>query len=64
MEILLTQHDAAEALQVSVRTLERLRVTGNGPAYVKTNRLVRYRQADLDMWIADRVRHSTSEVGQ
>jgi predicted DNA-binding transcriptional regulator AlpA len=62
MQNLLTQRDAAEALRLSVRTLERLRVTGNGPAYVKTNRLVRYRQADLDTWIADRVRHSTSEV--
>jgi excisionase family DNA binding protein len=62
MDMLLTPRNAADALQISVRTLERLRVTGNGPAFVKTgNRLVRYRQADLENWLASRARHSTSE---
>ena len=59
---MLTQMEAAQILRVSVRTLERLRVSGGGPSYIKTGRLVRYRQADLDRWIADRVRGSTSEV--
>jgi excisionase family DNA binding protein len=60
--MILTQSEAAQFLRVSVRTLERLRVSGEGPTYIKTGRLVRYRQADLDRWIADHQRHSTSEA--
>ena len=59
---LLTQREAALALRLSVRTLERMRVTGNGPRFVKCNRSIRYQQSDLDAWIASRVVRSTSEV--
>jgi excisionase family DNA binding protein len=59
--MMLTQSEAAQMLRISVRTLERLRVSGGGPTYIKTGRLVRYRQSDLDKWISDRERHSTSE---
>jgi excisionase family DNA binding protein len=62
--MMLTQSEAAQMLRVSVRTLERLRVSGDGPTYIKTGRLVRYRQSDLDKWISDRERHSTSEVAR
>lgn len=58
---LLTQREAARVLRLSERTLERLRVTGNGPVYVKAGRSVRYREADLEAWIASRVVSSTSE---
>jgi hypothetical protein len=37
--MMLTQSEAAQALRVSVRTLERLCVSGNGPVYIKTGRL-------------------------
>jgi predicted DNA-binding transcriptional regulator AlpA len=57
---LLTQRDAATLLCLSQRTLERLRVTGAGPRYVKAGRSVRYREADLEAWIAARVVDSTS----
>jgi len=60
---LLTQREAATLLRLSQRTLERLRVTGAGPRYVKAGRLVRYRETDLENWIASRVVASTSEVG-
>jgi excisionase family DNA binding protein len=59
---LLTQREAAMALRLSVRTLERMRVHGNGPRFVKCNRSIRYQQSDLDQWIASRVVRSTSEV--
>jgi hypothetical protein len=62
MDMLLTPIDAATALQISVRTLERLRVSGFGPVYVKAGRLVRYRQSDLEAWLASQARHSTSEA--
>jgi predicted DNA-binding transcriptional regulator AlpA len=59
---LLTQREAALALRLSPRTLERMRVTGNGPRFVKYNRSIRYQQSDLDAWIAQRVVRSTSEA--
>ena len=61
MDTLLTQREAAMALRLSERTLERMRVTGNGPCFVKCNRSIRYEQSDLDAWIAGRVVRSTSE---
>jgi excisionase family DNA binding protein len=60
---LLTQREAAGVLRLSERTLERLRVAGGGPVYVKAGRLVRYREADLEAWINSRVVASTSEAG-
>jgi excisionase family DNA binding protein len=61
--MLLTERDAAAILQCSERTLQRLRLTGGGPAYYKCGRLVRYREDDLNSWVASHQRHSTSEVG-
>jgi predicted DNA-binding transcriptional regulator AlpA len=61
MQSLLTQREAASALRLSERTLERSRVTGLGPAFVKAGRRVLYRQSDLDQWIASRLCQSTSE---
>jgi excisionase family DNA binding protein len=58
---LLTQSEAADYLRLSKRSLERWRVTGDGPAYCKAGRRVLYREADLEAWIASRVVHSTSE---
>jgi predicted DNA-binding transcriptional regulator AlpA len=60
---LLTQREAAGLLCLSERTLERLRVSGAGPRYVKAGRLVRYREGDLEAWINSRVVASTSEAG-
>ena len=57
---------AAEYLRLSTPTLERLRLTGNGPAFAKLTPgprgSVRYRRADLDAWLASRLVRSTSEV--
>jgi Helix-turn-helix domain len=63
MERCLTQRDAALVLRCSERTLERLRLTGNGPRYVKTIRRVLYREADLEAWLAARLTTSTSQHG-
>ena len=59
---LLTQREAAAVLCLSERTLERLRVTGAGPRFVRAGRSVRYREVDLEAWIAARVVGSTSEI--
>ena len=61
MQALLTQRDAAMWLRCSTRTLERLRLTGNGPRYIKTTRRVLYRESDLEAWVVSRMVCSTSE---
>jgi hypothetical protein len=45
---------------ISTRTLQRWRLEGVGPTYVKLGRLVRYRQTDLDSFLEERTRTSTS----
>jgi hypothetical protein len=62
MEALLTQRDAALALRCSTRTLERLRLSGLGPRYIKTTRKVLYRECDLEAWLTARLTSSTSEA--
>ena len=45
--------------------LERLRVHGGGPRYIKLGRLCRYLRADLDAWLqAHRVANTSQEAGQ
>jgi predicted DNA-binding transcriptional regulator AlpA len=58
---LIAQKEAARLLRLSVRTLERHRVAGTGPRWVRLGRLVRYREGDLIAWVDGNVRLSTSE---
>ena len=60
-ETLLTTQQAAWLLRVSRKTLERMRVEGRGPKFVKIGRSVRYRQSDLLTYITTNTHHSTSE---
>ena len=64
-EILLTVEEAASRLKISKHTLNRWRVTGEGPPFVKYGpRLVRYVDRTLDEWAAKRTHGSTSEYGR
>lgn len=58
----LTQKEVAAELRVSERTLERMRLTGTGVAYVKFGRRVLYRRSDIDVFAEKNLRHSTSEA--
>jgi predicted DNA-binding transcriptional regulator AlpA len=58
---LLNGREAALALRLSERTLERLRVNGLGPRFVKLGKAVRYQQEALEKWIEAHSRASTSE---
>ena len=49
---------------ISPRTLQRWRVEGVGPKWIKVGRLVRYRRSDLEAYLETRVRQSTSCVGE
>lgn len=52
---------ASRHLGLAPSTLEKMRVYGDGPAYVKMGRAVRYRVSDLEAYLADRVVISTSQ---
>ncbi|MEG3178189.1 helix-turn-helix domain-containing protein [Sphingomonas sp. RB3P16] len=53
--------EAARHLSLKPNTLEKMRTHGTGPRFVKLGRVVRYRIADLEAYIAERVVSSTSE---
>ena len=64
LDQLLTEPEAAAFLNFSPRALQAWRVRGGGPPYVKiSTRAVRYRKSDLDRWIEERLRTSTSDAG-
>ena len=58
---LLSQREAASLLHLSERTLERFRVSGTGPKFVRLGRSIRYRLTDIEAFIASRIVGSTSE---
>jgi len=51
-EMMLNEHETAAVLGCSEALLRKWRLCGSGPAYCKVGRLVRYRQVDLDEFIA------------
>ena len=55
-----TPKSAAERLDMSERTLERMRATGGGPKFSKCGRQIRYRDDWLDDWLEQRSFTSTS----
>lgn len=56
---LLRQREVAELLHVSTRTLEKWRVSGHGPRFVKVGRGCLYRVEDIESWLATRLRDRT-----
>jgi len=61
VEALLTEAQVSEILGRGVPRLQKDRVAGTGPQFIKMGRLVRYRPSDVQAWLAERVRQSTSE---
>lgn len=55
-------HGAAARTGLAVATLEKRRLTGDGPPFVRLGRSIRYRVSDLDDWLASHIVSSTSEV--
>jgi predicted DNA-binding transcriptional regulator AlpA len=56
--------DAADYTGLSISTLNKMRLTGDGPIFIKAGRAVIYDAADLDAWLAARRRRSTSDQGR
>jgi hypothetical protein len=55
--------DAADQVHLSPRTLEKWRITGDGPVYRKFGRKVLYAESDLRDW-ADAQRRTSTSDGQ
>ena len=59
--IVLDAVQTAEWLGLSVSTLAKMRLFGNGPVYSKLGRRVVYRPEDIDAWVSENRYRSTSE---
>ena len=57
---LLNVTEAAERLSVSASYLNKLRVTGGGPPFIKIGARVAYDQADIAAWLDAQKRTTTS----
>jgi predicted DNA-binding transcriptional regulator AlpA len=57
----LKTREAAEYCGSSASTFEKLRLFGGGPRYIKIGRRVVYDPADLDAWMAENRRRTTSD---
>lgn len=64
-DLYLTSQEAAELLKLSIRTLERMRVTGDGPKFLKAGSgkrsRVLYKSSDIKHWLEGNCFQSTSE---
>ena len=56
----LNTREAAAYTRLGKPTLERFRLTGEGPRYAKLGGAVRYRRCDIDDWLQSRLISSTS----
>ncbi len=56
---LLDTQQVAKVFKCTAQWLERLRIEGRGPKYVKIGRLVRYRRSSVEAWIAEQEKAST-----
>lgn len=65
---LLSTAEAAKYLGLTTNYLEKLRITGGGPAFVKISGgpsgMVRYIRDDIDAWVLASRRCSTSDTGR
>jgi predicted DNA-binding transcriptional regulator AlpA len=59
---LLSEAQTCELTGLAERTLQRKRLDGTGPRFVKLGRRVLYRRADVLAWIAANTHDSTSAV--
>ena len=57
---MLRTEDAANYTGVSASTLNKLRLAGGGPEYIKIGKSVVYDPTDLDSWLSSKRRRSTS----
>jgi predicted DNA-binding transcriptional regulator AlpA len=54
LQSLLNEHDIARITGLSVASIRRYRLIGQGPKFLKLNSAVRYRAEDLKAWLESR----------
>ena len=68
IQLFMTSDEAAGMLRISKRTLERMRVEGTGPRYLKVGpgkrSRVLYRMAEVEAWLNRHSYGSTSEYSR
>ncbi|MHC2359042.1 helix-turn-helix transcriptional regulator [Rhizobium leguminosarum] len=57
---MLRTEDAANYTGLSASTLNKFRLSGDGPSYIKIGKSVVYDPTDLDEWLSSKRRRSTS----
>ncbi len=62
-DLLVDSLDLSKQLKnVSPRSIERWRTTGEGPAFVKVGRRVLYRQSAVERWLDQKTRLHTNDT--
>jgi predicted DNA-binding transcriptional regulator AlpA len=61
---LLSTADVADFLGVSASALNKWRLTGSGPRFIRLGSRIAYRPAEVDAFIESRSCRSTSEYGK
>ena len=59
----LDEKETARFLKLKVKTLQAWRCRGDGPRFLKLGRAVRYRLSDIEAFVNERTRTSTSDPG-
>lgn len=60
---MLIAEDAARYMGLATQTLAKMRLTGDTPPFFKVGRRDLYDRDELDVWLAQRKRRSTSDTG-
>lgn len=58
-ERIMTPDEVADYLGATTTWLAQMRYRGDGPAFLKLGRVIRYRERDLTEWLDSRVRSRT-----
>ncbi len=58
----LTQKQVANHLDISQRTLERMRTDGSGPRFSRAGKRILYRSDDVETWLREHSYVSTAEA--
>jgi len=58
---LMSTQEVSAYLRLSVSTLNKWRLTGDGPTFIKLGARVAYRPSDVEAFAESRVRRSTSD---
>lgn len=63
MKVLLNEQEVEEIYGLNRRTLQRWRVSGVGPCFIRASRSIRYSVKDIEEFLSERKHTSTSEYG-